>query len=152
MQVIANESNRRVDVTIDGKPFTSYIYPTTLKKPVLYPIRTAKGTASRAGSRSSRAPASASIIRITSASGSITATSTVSTSGTTPTPIPADGAPKMGTILHRRVVEAKSGADRGELIVEMRLGDAGRQAAASRADALRVSRRADSAASSASRR
>ena len=35
---------RRVDVTIDGKPFTSYIYPTTLKKPTLFPLRTAKGT------------------------------------------------------------------------------------------------------------
>ena len=29
---------------IDGKPFTSYIYPTTLKKPSLFPLRTAKGT------------------------------------------------------------------------------------------------------------
>ena len=33
--------------------------------------------------------------------------------------IPADRAPKMGTIRHKRVVEAKSGADRGELAVEM---------------------------------
>ena len=32
--------------------------------------------------------------------------------------IPADRAPKMGTILHRRVIETKSGADRGELAVE----------------------------------
>ena len=31
---------------------------------------------------------------------------------------PAADAPKMGTIQHRRVVEAKSGADMGELIVE----------------------------------
>ena len=44
VDVKVNESARRVDVTIDGKPFTSYIWPTTLKKPVLYPIRTAKGT------------------------------------------------------------------------------------------------------------
>src|SRR5260370_18398874 len=42
--VIANEQQRRVDVSIDGKPFTSYIWPTTLKKPVLYPLRTATGT------------------------------------------------------------------------------------------------------------
>ena len=35
VQVIANEANRRVDVTIDGLPFTSYIWTTTLKKPVL---------------------------------------------------------------------------------------------------------------------
>ena len=43
-EVIANERAKRVDVTIDGKPFTSYIYPDVLKKPVLYPIRTANGT------------------------------------------------------------------------------------------------------------
>ena len=38
------EPAKRVDVTIDGKPFTSYIYPDTLKKPVLFPIRTSNGT------------------------------------------------------------------------------------------------------------
>ena len=35
VEITVNESARRVDVTIDGKPFTSYIWPTTLKKPVL---------------------------------------------------------------------------------------------------------------------
>ena len=33
VQLVANEAGRRVDVLIDGKPFTSYIWPTTLKKP-----------------------------------------------------------------------------------------------------------------------
>ena len=42
--VSVDDSSRRVDVTIDGQPFTSYIWPTTLKKPVLYPLRTARGT------------------------------------------------------------------------------------------------------------
>ena len=44
VQVLVKEPDRRVDVAIGGQPFTSYIWPTTLKKPVLYPIRTAKGT------------------------------------------------------------------------------------------------------------
>src|SRR5216117_2838768 len=44
VSVAVNEEARRVDVIIDGRPFTSYIWPTTLKKPVLYPLRTAKGT------------------------------------------------------------------------------------------------------------
>ena len=35
---------RRVDVSIDGQPFTAYIWPETIKKPVLYPLRTARGT------------------------------------------------------------------------------------------------------------
>ncbi|MEO8735643.1 MAG: DUF6807 family protein, partial [Edaphobacter sp.] len=38
VQVTANEAQRRVDVTIDGKPFTSYVWPETLKKPVLFPL------------------------------------------------------------------------------------------------------------------
>jgi Methane oxygenase PmoA len=43
VKITPNEAERRVDVTIDGKPFTSYIWPTTLKKPVLWPIRAANG-------------------------------------------------------------------------------------------------------------
>ena len=44
VEVSVNNAAKRVDITIDGKPFTSYIWPTTLKKPVLYPVRTARGT------------------------------------------------------------------------------------------------------------
>lgn len=44
ISVTIDEPNRRVDVSIDGQPFTSYIWPTKLAKPVLYPLRTAKGT------------------------------------------------------------------------------------------------------------
>lgn len=45
IQLTHNEAQKRVDVTVDGKPFTAYIYPgpTVLKKPVLYPIRSAGG-------------------------------------------------------------------------------------------------------------
>lgn len=42
--ITENKAENRVDIAIDGEPFTSYIYPETLKKPVLYPLRTAKGT------------------------------------------------------------------------------------------------------------
>ncbi len=34
---------QKVDVLIDGKPFTSFIYPDNLEKPVLYPLKTASG-------------------------------------------------------------------------------------------------------------
>ena len=44
VRVVASEAARRVDVLIDGKPFTSYIWPDTVKKPVLYPLRAATGT------------------------------------------------------------------------------------------------------------
>lgn len=42
--IVENKTGKRLDVTIDGKPFTSYIYPDDIMKPVLYPLRTADGT------------------------------------------------------------------------------------------------------------
>lgn len=44
VRIVPNEPARRVDVFIDGRPFTSYIWPGSVKKPVLYPLRTANGT------------------------------------------------------------------------------------------------------------
>ncbi len=44
VQVIADEAQRRVDITIDGEPFTSYVWPTSLKKPVLFPLIAPGGT------------------------------------------------------------------------------------------------------------
>jgi hypothetical protein len=46
VDLINNTKDKKVDVVIDGKPFTSYFYPgeDVLKKAVLYPVMTAKGT------------------------------------------------------------------------------------------------------------
>jgi hypothetical protein len=43
VKVVPVEAERRVDVLVDGKPFTSYVFPTMVKKPVLYPLRAANG-------------------------------------------------------------------------------------------------------------
>src|SRR5215213_8080239 len=43
VEVIPKETDRRVDILVGGKPFTSYVWPTTLKKPVLFPLRSANG-------------------------------------------------------------------------------------------------------------
>ncbi|MDR7128264.1 hypothetical protein J2X69_000592 [Algoriphagus sp. 4150] len=45
IELIQDEAAKKVDVLIDGKLFTSYIYPDSLEKPVLYPINTANGNA-----------------------------------------------------------------------------------------------------------
>lgn len=37
-------TEKKVEVTVDGKPFTAYLWPDTLEKPVLYPIVTGSGT------------------------------------------------------------------------------------------------------------
>ncbi|SDM02682.1 Methane oxygenase PmoA [Kriegella aquimaris] len=44
IQLVSNEADRSVEVMIDGKHFTSYIYPKNIKKPVLYPLITPQGT------------------------------------------------------------------------------------------------------------
>jgi len=42
--ITENKENKQIDVAVNGQPFTSYIYPDTIMKPVLYPLRTVKGT------------------------------------------------------------------------------------------------------------
>jgi hypothetical protein len=44
IEIVPDEAQKKIDVLYDGKLFTSYIYPSDLEKPVLYPIYTAKGT------------------------------------------------------------------------------------------------------------
>lgn len=36
-------TNNKIDILIGGKPFTSFLYPDSLEKPVLYPLRSANG-------------------------------------------------------------------------------------------------------------
>jgi hypothetical protein len=44
VEVTPRPAERRVDVRIGGQPFTAYIWPERLAKPVLFPIRSAGGT------------------------------------------------------------------------------------------------------------
>ncbi|MDR1982020.1 MAG: PmoA family protein [Tannerellaceae bacterium] len=44
IEILPDEAGRKIDILYDGKLFTSYIYPSDLEKPVLYPIYTAEGT------------------------------------------------------------------------------------------------------------
>ncbi|MDR3695327.1 PmoA family protein [Mucilaginibacter sp.] len=44
VKVIKSPTENRVDVFMNGQPFTSFLYPDSLEKPVLYPIRAANGT------------------------------------------------------------------------------------------------------------
>ena len=118
VEVVPNESARRVDVTVDGQPFTSYIWPTSLKKPVLYPIRTAKGTIVTRGfplePRQGERVDHPHHVGLWFNHGDVNGLDFWNNSDD----IPADRAGKMGTIVHQKVVEARSGAGQGELTVE----------------------------------
>jgi hypothetical protein len=118
IQVTPNEAAQRVDVTVDGKPFTSYIWPSALKKPVLYPLRTVKGTLVTRGFPLDPRPGERvdhpHHVGLWFNHGDVNGFDFWNNSDS----IAKDRVPKMGTIHHRRIVEAKGGDDRGELTVE----------------------------------
>jgi hypothetical protein len=44
VKIVVDDAEKKIDVLYNGKLFTSYIYPSDLEKPALYPLYTAKGT------------------------------------------------------------------------------------------------------------
>src|SRR5258708_16004116 len=117
VEVKVNEAARRVDVTIDGRPFTSYIWPSTLKKPVLYPLRSARGTLVTRGfpldPRQGERVDHPHHVGVWLTHGDVNGLDFWNSSEA----IKAADAAKMGTIYHRRIVNVNSGAAQGELPV-----------------------------------
>ncbi|MGA2431614.1 MAG: PmoA family protein [Candidatus Acidiferrum sp.] len=118
IRVEPNEAARRVDIFIDGKPFTSYIWPTSLAKPVLYPLRTATGIVvtrgyplePRPGERTDHPHHAGLWFNY----GSVNGIDFWNNSDA----IKPEDRHKMGTVVQRRIVAAKSGSEQGELEVE----------------------------------
>lgn len=118
IQIIPKESDRRVDITVDGEPFTSYIWPTTLKKPVLFPLIAPGGTevtrgfplAPRAGERTDHPHHAGMWFNY----GNVNGFDFWNNSDA----IKPEARNKMGTIEHQRIVSTKNGRDNGELVVE----------------------------------
>ena len=124
IQVAVHDVAPRVDISIDGKPFTSYIYERSEKKPSLYPLRTASGRIVTRGYPLEPRPGERvdhpHHVGLWFNYGDVNGLDFWNNSDA----IPADRAPRMGTIIHKRVIEATSGPDRGELNVEMDWVDA----------------------------
>lgn len=117
VKVVDRPDDRRVDVLIGGQPFTSYIYPATLQKPVLYPIRSAAGLVvtrgyplePRPGERADHPHHVGHWFNY----GDVNGYDFWGHSDATPKERKA----MAGTIVHRAIVNASSGAERGELAV-----------------------------------
>src|SRR5580692_12183807 len=118
VQVVADEAHQRVDITIDGKAFTSYLWPTSLKKPVLYPLITDEGITVTRGYPLEPRPHE----RVDHPHhaglwfnyGNVNGFDFWNNSDA----IKPEDRSKMGTILETKIVSTKSGADHGELVVE----------------------------------
>ena len=118
VQVVRNDAAKRVDIVIDGKPFTSYIYPGGgLKKPTLYPLRSARGTLVTRGyplePRKGEPCDHPHHVGYWFNYGDVNGLDFWNNSDA----IPAAQASKFGTIVHKRIVEAKGG-EQGSLAVE----------------------------------
>ena len=116
--MVADEAHQRVDVTIDGTPFTSYVWPSTQKKPVLYPLIAPGGVevtrgyplAPRPGERTDHPHHAGLWFNY----GNVNGFDFWNNSDA----IKPEQRPKMGTIHQQKIVSAKSGKDSGELVVE----------------------------------
>jgi hypothetical protein len=117
VEVTAQPDQRRVEIRIDGQPFTAYIWPERLDKPVLFPIRTARGTLvtrgfpldPRAGERVDHPHH----VGLWLNYGDVNGVDFWNNSEA----LSAEDAAKMGTIHHRAIRRAHSGANRGTLEV-----------------------------------
>ena len=119
VDVVVREAEQRVDVTVDGKPFTSYIWPTTIKKPTLFPVRSASGTAVTRGFPLEPRPGERvdhpHQVGLWFNHGDVNGLDFWNNSDA----IPAARAPKMGAIVHRAVRGAQGGAGEGTLDVTL---------------------------------
>ncbi|HSB26627.1 MAG TPA: PmoA family protein [Pyrinomonadaceae bacterium] len=119
VKITRDEAAQRVDVSIDGQPFTSYIWSEKLKVPVLYPLRTAQGTIvtrgfplePRAGERVDHPHH----VGLWFNYGNVNGVDFWNNSSA----LPPEQQQKMGRVIHRRIVRTSDGKDRGELAVEM---------------------------------
>jgi hypothetical protein len=111
-------SARRVEVTIGGKFFTSFLYDAMLEKPVLFPINASEGTTitrgfplePRAGERIDHPHHIGSWFNY----GSVNGLDFWNNSSS----IPKDQKHLYGTVRHERVVVAESGNTSGRLVVQ----------------------------------
>jgi hypothetical protein len=118
VQVVANEAQRRIDITIDGQPFTSYIWPTSLKKPVLYPLIDADGVtvtrgyplAPQPGERVDHPHHAGLWFNYGNANGFDFWNNSDA--------IKPENRSKMGSVVFDKIVSTASGPNRGELVTE----------------------------------
>jgi hypothetical protein len=115
--VSRRDGERRVDVLVGGKPFTSYIYAPSIKKPVLFPLRSAKGTIVTRGFPLEPRPGERADhphqVGAWFTYGSVNGIDFWGYSDETP----PEEVPTKGTIVHKAITRTFSGVDRGELDV-----------------------------------
>jgi hypothetical protein len=118
VRIVKHDDQRRIDVMMDGQVFTSYRWPVTLTKPVLYPLVSDDGTVvtrgyplePRDGERVDHPHHAGMWFNY----GNVNGFDFWNNSDA----IPATQKPKMGTVHPGRVTSTKNGVDKAELVAE----------------------------------
>ncbi len=118
VDLVAVPAEQRIDVKVDGKLFTAYRYPAAIKKPVLYPLNAASGAevtrgyplAPRPGERVDHPHHVGAWFNF----GSVNGHDFWNNSND----IGPEHKGPFGSIVHRRVIQQKSGRKTGRLVVE----------------------------------
>ena len=117
VQVVRHDAERRVDIAIDGLPFTSYIWPEVLTRPVLFPLRNDRGTAVTRGFPLEPRPGERTDhphhVGLWLSYGDVNGVDFWNNS----TALPPDQQAKMGRGRHVKIVLAESGSKEGRLQV-----------------------------------
>jgi hypothetical protein len=117
VKLLRKDKEKKVDVLIDGKLFTSYIYPDNIDKPVLFPLVTASGkTVSRGfplDTRPNERTDHPHHIGMWFNYGDVNGLDFWNNSYA----IKQEDKPKYGSIRHQRIVKAESGKNKGTLVV-----------------------------------
>jgi hypothetical protein len=119
VEVVRKDAENKVDVLVDGQLFTSYIYPTTIEKPVLYPIVSSAGQTITRGYPMDPKPGERvdhpHHVGLWFNYGDVNGLDFWNNSDA----IPADRKPHMGSIVHKEIRGTESGAGEGSLEVTM---------------------------------
>jgi len=117
VKIIESKTAKQFDVYINGQLFTSYIYGDEHKKPILYPLRTSRGTVVTRGFPLTKVPGERTDHPHHTSTwfnhGDINGVDFWNNSGQ------PGSAEKMGLIKHRSVKAIKNGKDRAQMDVTM---------------------------------
>lgn len=119
IKLVRNDTEKKVEVLVNGELFTAYLYPETIAKPVLYPIKSAGGNDLTRGFPLDPRPGERvdhpHHIGLWFNYGDVNGLDFWNNSDA----IPAEKKVGYGTIVHKEILNLKEGKDKAELEVAM---------------------------------
>ncbi len=119
IELVRKDNEKKVEVLVNGELFTAYLYPDTMEKPVLYPLKTSKGTVLTRGFPLDPRPGERvdhpHHVGLWFNYGDVNGLDFWNNSDA----IPEEKKSGYGSIVHKEINNISSGSDKGELEVTM---------------------------------